>query len=136
MHYDKPNRSASISISGFLSKNPVPGHLPSGNHVVEFALPFNQGKKDDPNRLTEWYNFKAYGQMALYILENYKRGDVISISKTYRKLHVGKNGTPYHFWVAIEIDEPDGEVGMDNVNTETATTHPAQGVAPDDDVPY
>jgi len=104
MAYQKRKPYFRMEMSGWLTDNPEPGILPSGEAACKFSICWKfmmKGKE----QLGEFYNFQAYGALADKILNDYKQGSFIEVRVSYPhiwKTKTGKNKVTYVVGELIE----------------------------------
>jgi len=68
-----------VTIEGHLGKDPVLRHTPNGVATCSFSIGISEGKRDDPNRKTEWVNVVLWKQAAEKATNELKKGDAVHI---------------------------------------------------------
>ena len=64
-----------IIISGFLGKDPELKKVSDKFTVCSFSIPYSEKVKDE--KVTHWFNLKAYNQTAEFVAKYFHKGDGI-----------------------------------------------------------
>lgn len=113
-----------LKVYGVLGSTPTLVYTRSGTPISNFSIAHNIGVRGAPGSKTIWFRCVAFGDIAVYISKNYRKGETLQVTNATpdQEEYKGKFTTRWKVW---DIDDE----GWEKIACSGAGM-------PDDDEPY
>ena len=126
-----------IQIMGNVGKDPEMRFTPNGKQVTTFTVAVNKtvtGKDGQPEKLTDWFNVKAWGVLAENCNQYLTKGKKVFVVGPLHINNYEKDGTKRMF-IEINADRVIFLSPMDEARPSITATASDGDIAPDD-IPF